>query len=151
MKLTIYFQILEVDNKILEVRFLKTKKNVSNNDFRIGQSSEWKKCEKELEEYLLGKRKIFDVKLKISGTPFQEKVWKEMMKIPYGKTLSYKELAARIGKPKAYRAVANACGKNKIPIMIPCHRVVGSNGLGGYSAGIDIKKKLLEIEGVRIN
>jgi len=70
------------------------------------------------------------------------------MKIPYGKTVSYKELAVRIGKPRAYRAVANACGKNRLPIIIPCHRVIASDGVGGYSAGVDIKRRLLEIEGM---
>ncbi len=146
MKRTICFKILGRDNKIVEIKFLKSK----NNNFRKSQSSEFKKCEKELEEYFSLKRKKFDVKLEIKGTPFQESVWREMIKIPYGKTISYKELATRIKKPKAYRAVANACGKNKIPIIIPCHRVVASNGLGGYSAGIDIKKNLLEIEGINV-
>jgi O-6-methylguanine DNA methyltransferase len=69
-----------------------------------------------------------------------------MMKVSYGKTISYGELAKKIGKPKAYRAVANACSANKIPIIIPCHRIVAANGIGGYSSGIDIKKKLLRLE-----
>jgi O-6-methylguanine DNA methyltransferase len=103
-------------------------------------------CAMQLQEYLSGNRKTFKVPLMIGGTDFQKKVWKEMLKIPYGKTLTYKELAVKIAKPNAYRAVANACGANNLPIIIPCHRVVASNGLGGYSAGIDIKKRLLELE-----
>lgn len=81
---------------------------------------------------------------------FTKKVLLETMKIPYGMTLSYNALAVRIGKPKCVRAVANAEGKNKTPIVIPCHRVIAKNGLGGYSPGIDIKKRLLDFEGKNI-
>ncbi|MDP9249656.1 MAG: MGMT family protein [bacterium] len=90
---------------------------------------------------------------KLRGTVFQKKVWKELLKIPTGKTLTYKELAAKVGKPRAVRAVANAVGANPMPPVIPCHRVVRSDGtLGGYSArgGIKIKRKLLQKEGVMI-
>lgn len=85
--------------------------------------------------------------LDIQGTVFQKKVWKEICRIPLGKTLSYKELAEKIGHPKAYRAVALACSQNKHPLIIPCHRVIGSNGnLSGYRFGQPLKKKLLELE-----
>ena len=87
------------------------------------------------------------------GTDFQIKVWKEIKKIPKGSTLTYKELAKKINKPKAYRAVANACGKNPYPIIIPCHRVIGSNGnIGGYSdkGGVEKKIFLLKSENVII-
>ena len=90
---------------------------------------------------------------KLKGTEFQIKVWNEIAKIPKGKTKSYKEIAIAIKRPKSYRAVANACGKNPYPIKIPCHRVVGSNGyLGGYSGkgGIKQKKSLLKKEGLNI-
>lgn len=81
------------------------------------------------------------------GTPFQEKVWQELLKIPYGKTKTYKEIASAIGHPNAYRAVGQACKKNPLPIIIPCHRVIGSNGnLGGYSRGKKMKMRLLEME-----
>ncbi|MGV8168676.1 MAG: methylated-DNA--[protein]-cysteine S-methyltransferase [Candidatus Nanoarchaeia archaeon] len=139
MKQTISFSVLEEKGKIVEINL--NKKSKTKKETKLE-----KECRRQINEYISGKRKKFDVKLKFSGTHFQEKVWKEMQKIPYGKTLSYGELAARIGKPKAYRAVANACGKNPLPIIIPCHRVVASDGLGGYSAGIEIKKKLLLIE-----
>lgn len=86
--------------------------------------------------------------LDLQGSPFQLAVWKEMLRIPAGSTRSYAEVARRIGKPKAFRAVANACGKNPIPVVVPCHRVVASNGLGGYTGGIDRKIFLLKAEGV---
>ena len=87
--------------------------------------------------------------MKLNGTEFQNLVWKEIFRIPYGQTMSYKEIAARIGHPNSSRAVANACGKNPYPIIIPCHRVICSNGkLGGYSGpgGISEKKRLLKNE-----
>jgi len=84
----------------------------------------------------------------LPGTPFQKKVWIELTKIPYGKTISYLELAKRIGRPKSVRAVANAVGANPLPIQIPCHRVIASNGtIGGYSLGVKMKIKLLKLEG----
>jgi O-6-methylguanine DNA methyltransferase len=103
----------------------------------------------QLREYFSGERKKFSVKLDLSGTKFQLKVWKELTKIPYGRTISYKELATKTGDPKAVRAVGGANGSNPIPIIIPCHRVINANGeLGGYSGGLDIKSMLLTIEGV---
>ena len=88
------------------------------------------------------------MKLRIpDGTPFQQKVWREIKKIPRGKTVTYKELARRVGKPRAVRAVANAVGANKLLVTIPCHRVVRSDGtLGGYAGGLSAKKKLLALE-----
>ena len=101
----------------------------------------------QISEYLEGKRLDFSIPLRIAGTEFRMKVWTEMRKIPYGETITYKELARRIGSPDACRAVANACGANPFPILIPCHRVVASGGkIGGYTGGLDIKLKLLEIE-----
>jgi len=101
----------------------------------------------ELKEYFLGQRKSFDLPLDIEGTPFRMKVWKELSKIPYGETISYKELASRIGNAKASRAVGGANNKNPIGIVVPCHRVIGANGaLVGYEGGIDKKKWLLDFE-----
>lgn len=83
----------------------------------------------------------------LTGTDFERTVWKEISKIPWGETISYKELAKRVGRPRAYRAVANACGKNPLPIVIPCHRVIASDGtIGGFSCGVEIKKILLKLE-----
>lgn len=104
---------------------------------------------KELDEYFAGKRTAFDVPLDLSyGTDFQIKVWQALCQIPYGQTMSYKELAERVGKPTAFRACANANGKNPISLIVPCHRVVASDGgLGGYTGGVSIKETLLALEG----
>ncbi len=102
-----------------------------------------------LKRYLNGERLEIEIPLDMKGTDFEKRVWKTLLKIPYGRTKSYGEIAREIDLPKGARAVGNACGKNPIPIIIPCHRVVaGNSGLGGYSGGIGIKKRLLRIEGV---
>ncbi len=100
----------------------------------------------QLQEYFSGKRKKFDFDLEIKGTEFQKKVWYELLKIPYGEVITYKELAKRVGNDKASRAVGNANNKNKIGIVIPCHRVIGSNHkLVGYAGGLDMKQFLIEL------
>tara|TARA_B100001971_G_C18268000_1_gene596001 strand:+ start:1550 stop:2026 length:477 start_codon:yes stop_codon:yes gene_type:complete len=102
----------------------------------------------QLKEFLAGDRQGFDVPTKFYGTDFQKAVWKKLGKIAYGKTLTYGELAQKLGKPNASRAIGAACGKNPIAIMYPCHRVIGKSGaLTGFAGGIDLKKKLLKIEG----
>ena len=102
----------------------------------------------QLEEYLSGKRRVFKLDLHPDGTDFQKDVWTALTKIPYGKTVSYAELAEMSGHPGAYRAAGNANGSNPIPIIIPCHRVVRSDGnIGGYSLGTDLKTRLLRLEG----
>lgn len=105
----------------------------------------------ELKQYFRGQRKYFDIPVDIEGTSFQMKVWKALQSIPYGQVQSYKEIAEKIGHPKALRAVGRACGANPVPIIIPCHRVLTANGtLGGFSAGIEIKKALLNLEGIHL-
>ncbi len=102
---------------------------------------------KQLDEYFSGKRQEFDFPFITTGTKFQNKVWEELRKIPYGETVSYIELAERCGVPKAARAVGQANNRNKLMIVIPCHRVVGKNGaLTGYAGGLALKKFLLELE-----
>jgi len=102
-------------------------------------------------EYLSGKRKEFDMPLNPSGTEFQLKVWQELLLIPYGETVSYQEVANRLGDPKCIRAAATANGKNPIAIIIPCHRVIGSHGeMTGYAGGIQRKKDLLTLEGAAV-
>ena len=104
-------------------------------------------AETEIHEYLNGQRKTFTVKLEIIGTDFQKQVWQQLQKIPFGKSVSYKELAENINNPKAVRAVGTANGRNNFCIIIPCHRVIAADGtLGGYSGGIPFKKKLLNLE-----
>ena len=102
---------------------------------------------RQLEAYFAGERKQFDLLLNPEGTPFQLHVWNTLLEIPFGETISYGELARRLGNPKASRAVGLANGTNPIPIIIPCHRVIGSNGrLTGYGGGLETKRRLLEFE-----
>jgi methylated-DNA-[protein]-cysteine S-methyltransferase len=104
-------------------------------------------CVIQLKEYFEGERQVFNLKLNPHGTVFQNKVWEQLQTIPYGKTISYLELSKQIGDVKAIRAVANANGKNPLWIIIPCHRVIGSNGkLTGYAGGLHRKQWLLELE-----
>lgn len=101
----------------------------------------------QLNAYFKGELTRFDLELNIQGTDFQKMVWKELVKIPYGETISYGQLAKRIGNPKASRAVGMANGKNPISIIIPCHRVIGKNGsLTGFGGGLEVKKNLLDLE-----
>lgn len=100
----------------------------------------------QLNEYFNGTRKSFDIPLALSGTDFQIKVWNELLKILYGKVCTYGDIAKSIGNAKASRAVGGANNKNPIPIIIPCHRVVAFNGIGGYGPGVELKKILLDIE-----
>ncbi len=105
----------------------------------------------QLSEYFAGSRRQFDLELAPRGTPFQSAVWRELLTIPYGHTISYADLARRIGKESAVRAVGSANGANPIPVIIPCHRVIGSNGtLTGYGGGIERKQWLLALEGRRL-
>jgi len=101
----------------------------------------------QLRKYLKGELQSFDCKLDFRGTAFQKKVWSALLRIPYGQTRSYKEVGQAVGHPKAFRAVGHANSQNSIPLIIPCHRVIESNGgLGGFGHGLKIKKKLLDFE-----
>ena len=106
---------------------------------------------KQLREYFAGKRAAFDLPLAPEGTEFQMTVWRNLQDIPYGETISYGELAKRVGNPKASRAVGAANGQNPIPIVIPCHRVIGANGkLTGFGGGLPTKEKLLALEATQL-
>ena len=106
---------------------------------------------RQLLDYLTGARQTFDLPLRLQGTEFQRQVWEALRAIPYGETRSYGQLAAALGRPKACRAVGMANHNNPIPILVPCHRVVGTDGsLTGYAGGLDLKRRLLELEGVRM-
>ena len=141
--------ICEENQKIVMVNRVKTENDVDeiikNN---VQKETELiKNTRKQLDEYFAGNRKQFDIPIKLEGTDFQIKVWKELLKIPYGETCSYLDIAKRIGNPKASRAVGMANNKNKIIIIVPCHRVIGSNKkLVGYACGLEVKEKLLELE-----
>jgi O-6-methylguanine DNA methyltransferase len=102
---------------------------------------------RQLKKYLKGELKNFDCPLDMRGTSFEKKVWAALKRIPYGRTRSYKDIAKSIGHPKAFRAVGNANGRNPIPLIIPCHRVIESNGgLGGFGHGLKVKARLLNLE-----
>ncbi len=124
----------------------KLKKNL-HADFVYREDDVIKALKLQLDEYLSGRRIGFDLPLLMLGTEFQKTVWNELMNIGYGETISYLELASRVGNPKAVRAVAMANAANSLAIVVPCHRVISSDGsIGGYSGGIDIKRKLLDLE-----
>lgn len=123
-------------------------RKIFNAELIPGTNAHFDQLKSELKEYFNGYRKVFTVPLIIKGTPFQENVWKALLQIPYGQTRSYLEQAEMIGNSGAVRAVANANGRNRISIIVPCHRVIGSNGkLTGYGGGLWRKKYLLNLEG----
>lgn len=122
-------------------------KRVLRAEFEDGRSGVIEKTVLQLNEFFAGKRKEFNIPLLFVGTDFQKIVWNELLKIPYGRVVSYGELAKQIGMPKAVRAVANANGANAISIIVPCHRVIGSDhSLTGYGGGLTAKKMLLDLE-----
>lgn len=136
-------ELITYKNKILSLQF--TGEEINGETILLSSLAE--KLKIELEEYFAGERHNFDLPLYQRGTYFQKTVWQALKKIPYGQTKTYKEVAEEIGRSQAARPVGGACNKNKILILIPCHRVIGSNGsLTGYRPGIYYKKKLLDLE-----
>ncbi|MDR1519433.1 MAG: methylated-DNA--[protein]-cysteine S-methyltransferase [Planctomycetota bacterium] len=120
------------------------------NDCRLGETPTTRAAARQLREYLAGTRRRFDLPLKPEGTDFELAVWAALLEIPYGETRSYRQIAERIGRPGACRAVGGANARNRIGIIIPCHRVIGANGaLTGYAGGLDLKGRLLALEGAR--
>ncbi|ASW44139.1 methylated-DNA--[protein]-cysteine S-methyltransferase [Clostridium isatidis] len=142
---TVIGEITIIDNgeAIIELDF----GNNLNKDIEIKETELIKKAKKQLDEYFNGERKEFNLPLELKGTEFQRKVWKALINIPYGRTKTYKEIAIEVGNEKACRAVGMANNKNPIAIIIPCHRVIGSNNkLVGYAGGLELKEKLLSLE-----
>lgn len=135
-----YVCISEVDGEITSVKIgCRSREKYFTNTL--------KEAFKQLQEYLNGKRRKFTLKYRLKGTDFQKDVWTAIQKIPYGKTISYTELAEMIDHPRSQRAVGNASKHNPIPLFIPCHRVIMANGnIGGYYYGVDVKEQLLKIE-----
>jgi len=128
-------------------RIFKRIKEYFGDNITYGSSEFIELAENELKQYFKGDLMVFTVPLDIRGSEFQLKVWDALLKIKYGKTNSYLEIGKKIGRPEAVRAIANANGQNGLAVIIPCHRVIGSDGsLTGYGGGIAIKKKLLQIE-----
>lgn len=135
--------ICENGTEITQISFSENKPKNAN----FIETQLLKKANEEIQEYVNGERRDFDLPISMKGTEFQRKVWDALRKIPYGTTCSYKEIATKIGNEKASRAVGMANNRNPIPIIVPCHRVIGANGkLIGYAGGLEIKQKLLNIE-----
>ena len=134
-------KITEEENFITEISLVNVKgENSLVNEILLQAKSE-------IEEYLKGERKVFTLPFKFEGTKFQNSVWSELLKIPYGEKRSYFDIAKGINNEKALRAVGTAIGKNPLLILVPCHRVINKNGsLGGFACGLDVKKKLLKTE-----
>lgn len=138
--------IVEKNEKIINIEIGKEIKE-NHKNLTLKETKLINKTYRELDEYFKGKRQEFDIPLNLKGTDFQMTVWNELKNIPYGETRTYKDIAIAINNEKACRAVGGANNKNPIPIIIPCHRVIGANKkLVGYGCGLDIKEKLLEIE-----
>lgn len=130
------------------VEFHKTRHPADRSDWRGGDNTTLQMTEAQLSEYFDGKRSTFDLPLAPEGTPFQRTVWNTLTSIPYGSTISYAELAKRVGSPNSTRAVGAANGRNPLPIVLPCHRVIGSDGsLTGFGGGLPTKEYLLRLEG----
>ena len=129
------------------VEFMNGKRSVRPDPAWKCDAAFFRNVTNQLQAYFAGELKIFDLKLAPEGTSFQLEVWRKLREIPYGETISYGELARRVGNSKASRAVGLANGSNPIPVIVPCHRVIGSNGkLTGYGGGLEIKEKLLALE-----
>jgi len=121
---------------------------VQGDDWRAGDNAVLRETRTQLDEYFAGTRRDFDLPLAPRGTEFQRNVWQALRRIPYGETISYAQLAMRIGKPSAMRAVGAANGRNPLPIVVPCHRVIGADGgLTGFGGGLPTKQFLLQLEG----
>ncbi len=143
---------------LLDFRYRKMRTTVDNRikkylnaEFIEQEDNIIRETKKQINEYLQGKRKKFTIPLLLVGTDFQKQVWNELVNIAYGETASYLDIAKRINNPKAVRAVASANGANAIGLIIPCHRVIETNGgLGGYGGGLSVKKRLLNLESCRL-
>lgn len=136
-------QIVSQEEFITSIQF------INRNQKEKGQYSKTiESCIKELKEYFSGRRKEFSIPIKPNGSIFEQEVWNELRRIPHGQTISYEQLAVRLGNPKKIRAAGRANGKNPLAIVIPCHRVIGKDGsLVGYAGGLDRKEFLLHLEG----
>jgi O-6-methylguanine DNA methyltransferase len=139
--------IVSENEKIILVRdnYINEKGDINNETKLI------ERCHKQIEEYISGRRNTFDVEFELKGTKFQRKVYDALINVPYGETRTYKQISEIVNSPKASRAVGNACNKNPLLFLVPCHRVVGTNGdLTGFALGLDMKENLLEIEKVTL-
>ena len=146
----IHFTVITTETGIRNIMFNKEIDNLSEN-LRVNPNDPLLHgVYFQLQEYFNRERKEFNLPLEMEGTDFQKRVWNELLKIPYGKTISYHTLAIRLGNGKVIRAAATANGSNPLPIVIPCHRVIGADGsMVGYGGGVELKERLLTLEGSR--
>ena len=151
-KITSLYPHRKEDSSICDFSANMNKQQLRTSEYSNGHSHEHKStllkevC-KQLDEYFQGRRKTFDLPIKYAGTLFQVSVWRELQNIPYGETRSYEDIAAKIGNPKAVRAVGQANNRNKLLLIVPCHRVIHKNGdISGFACGIETKKYLLDLE-----
>ena len=136
-----FFRIVEEEDAVVAIDVVKERQE----EERPSEVTDW--AARELHEYLEGERRAFTFPYRLVGTPFRLQVWKELEKVPYGETTTYKRLAEAIGRPGAYHDVGGAVGANPLGIVVPCHRVIGTNGsLTGYAWGLPMKEALLELE-----
>lgn len=136
--------LMEEDGALVKLSF-----RAEYREAQIRETPVLLEAKRQLEEYFKGERKVFDLPLNYEGTPFQHEVWDALRKIPYGEVRSYKEIAEAIKRPKAFRAVGQAVHNNPIALIVPCHRVIASDGsLGGFAAGPETKMKILTLENV---
>ena len=136
-----FFRIVEEEDAVVAIDVVKERQE----EERPSEVTDW--AARELHEYLEGERRAVTFPYRLVGTPFRLQVWKELEKVPYGETTTYKRLAEAIGRPGAYHAVGGAVGANPLGIVVPCHRVIGTNGsLTGYAWGLPMKEALLELE-----
>ena len=136
-----FLRIVEEEDAVVAIDVVKERQE----EERPSEVTDW--AARELHEYLEGERRAFTFPYRLVGTPFRLQVWKELEKVPYGETTTYKRLAEAIGRPGAYHAVGGAVGANPLGIVVPCHRVIGTNGsLTGYAWGLPMKEALLELE-----
>ncbi len=141
-----FIEICSGNNKIYSLQFIKSYSQKAK--YQAPESEALRRCFNELDEYFAKKRTVFEVATEPEGTKFEKRVWQELQKIPYGRTISYKDLALKLGGVNKSRAVGRANGRNSIPLIIPCHRVIGKNGsLTGFAGGIERKAWLLKHEG----
>ena len=136
------------DDGLRHIEFRENRHPANRSDWHGGDSPVLQDAEAQLREYFAGERRAFDLPLAPRGTPFQLQVWQALAGIPYGSTVSYAQLAQAVGNPEAMRAVGAANGRNPLPIVLPCHRVIGADGaLVGFGGGLPVKQQLLRLEG----
>ena len=134
--------LIKENEKLVSISFL----GHSSSGLKLVKSKKFREIIEQLNEYFFEGRRVFEIEYELSSSRFRSRVYEEMLNIPYGESITYSDLACKVKKPKAYRAVGTACGKNPLPLIIPCHRVKSKTGLGGFTGGLNIKRFLLQLE-----